>query len=64
MALSVTSNTCPTPAKKTYKSKLDALGYGQYLAGKFGIPVRAYHCPCGSWHLTTHVKEKRHEYKD
>jgi hypothetical protein len=45
---------CPTPAKRGFASKHDALAKATKVARAFRyVPVRTYRCPCGSWHLTS-----------
>ena len=46
---------CPTPSKTAYAGKAHALGKGAYAARTIGRAIRAYPCPCGSWHHTTQV---------
>jgi len=45
---------CPTPAKLAFDTKQAALSKATTVAGTFRqTAVRAYECPCGSWHLTS-----------
>jgi hypothetical protein len=45
---------CPTPEKKRYATASAA----QFFAVTDGL--RAYKCPCGSWHLTSkRVRRKK-----
>jgi hypothetical protein len=45
----VTAQTCPTPAKVRYATE----GAAQLVAAGFHRDLRAYHCPCDWWHLTS-----------
>lgn len=51
---------CPMPSKRRYRDEIDAmihlsaiLRYGEPRAK---MPVRAYACECGGWHLTSEKK--------
>lgn len=51
----VMANRCPRPAKVRFPSSVDAdraLGRAWRQMRGCRLPVRAYLCPCGHWHLT------------
>jgi len=53
------STACPTPGKAAYSSRLEAkiaLASTQRSRASRREESRAYRCPCGRWHLTSHPK--------
>lgn len=44
------ASICPTPRKVKYPSLSAAKSHRSWKANK-GARMRAYKCPCGSWHL-------------
>lgn len=51
---------CPTPDKRGYRTRLDALialASTQRKRTSSREETRAYHCPCGRWHLTSKAKD-------
>lgn len=46
----VQSDSCPTPRKVKYASLSAAKAHRSWKSNK-GARMRAYKCPCGSWHL-------------
>lgn len=61
----ILSEPCPHPGKMKFPDKDEALAKAVRLAHRLpGIPMRAYQCPAGHWHLTRKYarvtwKEKR-----
>lgn len=49
------TKVCPTPEKAAYPSEA-AAKKRRSLARWIGRRMRAYHCPCGRWHLTKEAK--------
>lgn len=49
--------TCPTPTKRSYRdeiaAKLSMSNIAHYGEQRDRMPVRAYQCECGRWHLTS-----------
>lgn len=45
---------CPNPGKKAIGNQYDAQAFALKVSRSYGKPVRAYHCICGSWHITVH----------
>lgn len=49
-------DSCPTPSKRKFQDRIAAELRLSTLRGrgvKSGELQRAYHCPCGGWHLTS-----------
>lgn len=47
---------CPTPQKVAHPTRQQAdraLGRAWRQGRNAHLPCRAYHCPCGMWHLTS-----------
>ena len=54
---------CPTPKKYAYRTRGEAQAtlrrqWRQPRPGKH-LPTRAYHCPCGAWHLSSKPERQR-----
>ncbi len=51
---------CPTPSKRRYRdeiaAKIHLSAIQRYGEPREKMPVRAYACACGSWHLTSEPK--------
>ncbi len=50
---------CPTPTKKSYDTRGQALGAAFGTAVDFEKAARAYRCPCGAYHVTTKLRKVR-----
>lgn len=59
-------NTCPTPGKRSFPNAVVARRElhrvwrtGYRGGGRHKLPLRAYLCPCGKWHLTSGADRKK-----